>query len=311
MYEPDIEKTSFSTPYGKYEYLKMTFGLRGAPCTFQRLMNNILSGLQGITLFVYMDDLVIYSESLTQHTQKMLQLLGRLKSAGLTLHPEKYFFLRTEVVYLGHLISQERVHPDPNKLKAVKEFPRPRTKKNVKEFQGLASYYRLLIKNFSLIAKPLNNLLKDDVDFKWGDDEEKAFDTLKDLLCKQPILQYPDFNKQFIVTTDASSVALGAILRQKTLGQDLPVAYASRTLSPAEQKYSVTDLELLGIVYAVKQFRPYLYGKKFLIITDHKALIYLHNMTETSPRVTRWKLFLAEYDYDIIFNLVLIFQNLQ
>ena len=145
----------------------MPFGLKNAPATFQRLMDKVLTGLQGIELFVYMDDIVIYAKSLQEHNQKLEKLLGRLKTAGLVLQPDKCRFLCKEIGYLGHVISEDGVKPDPNKIEAVSKFPQPKGRKNIKQFLGLAGYYRRFIPGFALIAKPLNNLLKKNIPFFW------------------------------------------------------------------------------------------------------------------------------------------------
>ncbi|KAL7292583.1 hypothetical protein TKK_0013716 [Trichogramma kaykai] len=163
----------------------------------------------------------------------MNKLFGRLKTAGLTVRPDKCFFLRKEVGYLGHIISKDGVKPDPSKVIAVRDFPRPKSKKNIKQFLGLAGYYRRFIPNFAKTASPLHALLKDDAKFLWDEAQETAFSSFKNILCSKPILQLPDFSQSFIVTTDASNFALGAILSQGKIGSDLPIAYALRTLAKA------------------------------------------------------------------------------
>ena len=233
-------KTAFSTPYGHLEFTRMPFGLKNAPATFQRLMDRVLTGLQGIELFVYMDDIVIYGNSLEDHSRKLRALLGRLKSAGLTLQPDKCHFLKKKIAYLGHIITQSGVKPDPKKIDAVKNFPIPKNQKNIKRFLGLIGYYRRFIQDFAKIAKVLNNLFKKGVRFQWTRVHQEAFETLRDKICHDPILQFPKFDKTFIVTTDASNFALGAVLSQGTIGQDLPISFASRTLNPAEVNYCTT-----------------------------------------------------------------------
>ena len=296
----DRHKSAFSTPWGHYEFRRMSFGLSNSPPTFQRLMNNVLMGLNGLELAVFIDDIVVYASSLEEHFQKMDRLMQRIKDANLSLSPEKCFFLRKEVTYLGHRISSEGVSPCPDKLKAVANFPVPKTKKNVKQALGLFSYYRKFIQNFALIAKPLTNLLKEQVVFKWGAQEEQAFAKLKTLLCTPPILQYPDFSKRFIVTCDASDFATGAVLSQGKIGSDLPIAYASRTLTSAEMNYTTTEKELLAMVYATEMFRQYLYGRSFTFVTDHKALVWLNNVKDPVSRLMRWKIKLSEFDYEVI-----------
>lgn len=302
MNPKDAPKTAFSTPYGHYQFKRMPFGLRNAPATFQRLMNNVLSGLQGNELFVYLDDIVIYARSLEEHEHKFNRLMERLREANLQLQPDKCEFLRKEVVYLGHIISEEGVKPDPQKISAVKDFPTPRNQKNIKQFLGLAGYYRRFIPNFSKTAKPLTDLLRKTVPFEWGPNQTKSFNILKEALISEPILQYPDFNREFNLTTDASGYAIGGVLSQGQIGKDLPIAYASRLLNRAEQKYSTIEKECLAIVYCTSHFRPYLYGQKFKIITDHKPLVWLHSIKDPSSRLWKWKLKLSEYEYEVIYK---------
>lgn len=227
--------------------------------------------------------------------------MGRLKTARLVLQPDKCQFLCKEIGYLGHIITREGVKPDPKKVEAVRCFPRPKCRKNVKQFLGLAGYYRRFIPNLASSAKPLTSLLKKNVPFTWTEAAERAFETLKNVLCTQPLLQYPDFSKPFIITTDASDLAVGAILSQGEIGKDLPIAYASRTLSRAELNYNTTEKELLAIIFAVKHFRPYIYGQKFSLITDHRSLVWLDKLKDPTmgSRLARWKIKLQEYDYDI------------
>ncbi|CAK9796607.1 Retrovirus-related Pol polyprotein from transposon 297 [Anthophora quadrimaculata] len=300
--EQDAAKTAFSTPYGHYQFKRMPFGLRNAPSTFQRLMDSVLSGLQGNEMFVYLDDIVIYASSLTEHNIKFNKLADRLRKANLSLQPDKCEFLRKEVAYLGHVIGRDGVKPDPRNVKAVRDFPVPKNAKNIKQFLGLAGYYRRFIPKFSHIAKPLTALLKQDAKFHWNKEQEKAFTTLRDMLCTEPILQYPDFSKQFIVTTDASGYAIGAVLSQGKVGRDLPIAYASRLLNSAEQNYSTIEKECLAIMYAVQYFRPYLYGREFLLVTDHRPLVWMHSVKDPSSRLVRWRLKLAEFEYRIIYK---------
>lgn len=298
----DIPKTAFSTPYGHYEFLRMPFGLKNAPATFQRAMDSVLYGLQGERCFVYLDDIVIFASSLHEHEQKLTEVFERLRQHGLKIQPDKCEFLRKEVAYLGHIISNEGVKPNPEKVQAVQNFPIPKSCKDIKSFLGLAGYYRRFIINFSKLMKPLTSLLKKDVPFLWGESQQHAFDTCKEILTTAPILQYPDFSKEFVLTTDASVHAIGAILSQGEVGKDLPIAYASRTLNKSESNYSTIERELLAIVWAVKHFRPYLFGRKFKILTDHKPLTWLFSIKDPGSRLVRWRLKLEEYDYEIVYK---------
>ena len=295
----DSSKTAFSTVYGHYEYLRMPFGLKGAPATFQRLMNSVLTGLQGIKCFVYIDDVVIYGNSLENHNSKLIEVLKRLRQNNLKLHPDKCEFLRKEVQYLGHVIGENGIKPDPNKISAVLEFPAPSCQKDIKSFLGLAGYYRKFIRNFSDIISPISKLLRKGREFIWNDEQQNSFETLKSKLTSAPVLQYPNFNNQFILTTDASGTALGAVLSQGEIGKDHPIAYASRTLNKAELNYATIEKELLAIVWSVQHFRPYLYGRKFIIFTDHKPLKWLESNRDLSSRLTRWRIKLSEFDYKI------------
>lgn len=298
----DIPKTAFNTPYGHYEFLRMPFGLKNAPATFQRAMDSVLYGLQGERCFVYLDDIVVFASSLQEHEQKLTEVFDRLRKHGLKVQPDKCEFLRKEVAYLGHIISNEGVKPNPEKVQAVRDFPIPKSCKDIKSFLGLAGYYRRFIANFSQITKPMTSLLKKDVPFIWDEPQQQAFNTCKSILTTTPILQYPDFNREFVLTTDASIHAIGAILSQGEIGKDLPIAYASRTLNKAESNYSTIERELLAIVWAVKHFRPYLFGRKFKIVTDHKPLTWLFSIKDPGSRLVRWRLKLEEYDYEIIYK---------
>jgi len=302
MDSADAHKTAFSTPHGHFQFERMPFGLKNAPATFQRLMDQTLSGLQGAELFVYMDDVVVYASSLREHDIKMNKLMERLREANLKLQPDKCEFLRHEVAYLGHIIGEDGVRPDPQKIAAVKNFPPPKSLKNVRQFLGLAGYYRRFIPQFSKIARPLSQLTKKETPFSWNKEQQHAFTLLKEALCNEPILQYPNFSLPFILTTDASNYAIGGVLSQKHDNGDLPIAYASRVLNPAEGNYSTIEKELLAITYCTNHFRPYLYGRKFTLITDHQPLTWIHKVKDPTSRLMRWRLKLEEYDYEVTYK---------
>jgi hypothetical protein len=295
----DRHKTAFSTVDGHFEYARMPFGLKSAPSTFQRMMNNILSELIGNRCLVYVDDILILGETLNEHNSKLRMVFQKLREFNIKIEPDKCEFLKEELNYLGHVVTPEGVKPDKKKTTAVDEFPTPRAPKDVKSFLGLAGYYRRFIADFSAIAKPLTDLLKKEKDWKWKEREQTSFEMLKSKMTSAPLLQYPDFSKPFIVTTDASGYAIGAILSQGKLGADKPIAYASTTLNTAEINYATVEKELLAVVWACKHFRPYLLGRKFTIVTDHKGLTWIFNVKDPSSRLMRWKLLLEEYDYEI------------
>jgi len=273
-----------------------------APATFKKLMNSVLSGLTGTRCFMYLDNIVIYARSLEDHNTKLREELDRLRMHKLKLQPDKCEFLRKEVNYLGHQITEAGVRPDPEKVAAIEQFPTPTTVKQLKTFCGMISYYRRFVPNCSWIASPLYKLLKKDAKFVWTEAQENAFQRLKSKLINRPILQYPDFSKEFILTTDASNSGLGAVLSQGPVGHNLPVAYASRSLNNIETHYTTSEKELLAIVWATKYFRPYLYGRRFKIFSDHKPLVWILNVKDRGSRLLRWRIHLAEYDYEITYR---------
>jgi transposase InsO family protein len=265
-------------------------------------MTNILSGLIGTKALIYLDDIVLWGATLQEHNERLIEIFDRLRVYSLRLQPDKCEFLRKEVCYLGHKITPEGVKPDEGKVIAVKNFPVPSNTKQLKAFLGLAGYYRRFVPNFSKIAKPLHKLTCKNTPYIWGNDQKEAFETLKTILCNQPLLQYPDFEKEFIVTCDASADGIGSVLSQGVIGNDLPVGYASRVLTKAERNYSTIERELTAIVWACRQFRPYVWGRKLTIVTDHKPLTWIFKMNDQNSRIMRLKLKLEEFDYTIIYK---------
>lgn len=302
MSEQDAHKTAFSTPSGHFEFTRMPMGLKTSPATFQRMINLALSDMINKSLFIYLDDVILFAKTVEEHRQKYLAMIERLRRANLQLQPDKCVFLKTEVKFLGHIISANGVQPDEAKVSAVSKFPTPTTPTNVRQFIGLAGFYRRFIDNFSKIAKPLTKLLEKDVPFVWTDDQQTSFNILKQKLCEKPLLIFPNFSKPFILTTDASKFAIAGILSQGPIGKDQPVSYVSRILTSNEVNYSTYEKEALAIVYCVKHFRVYLYGNKFTIITDHRPLCWIRSAKDPTSRLTRWRLALEEYDFEIMYK---------
>jgi hypothetical protein len=218
------------------------------------MMNTVLGGLTGTRCFTFLDDIVVYAKSLAEQDLKLREIFERLRRYKLKLQPEKCEFLRKEVNYLGHVITENGVRPDPTKIHALEKIQIATTVKQLKSFLGMAGYYRKFIQNFCRIAVPLHLLLKRDAKFEWAEAQVQAFQKLKGKLVAQPILQYPDFTREFIVTTDASNDVLGAVLSQGEVGRDLPISCASRSLNKAETHYTTSEKELLAIVWALKYF---------------------------------------------------------
>lgn len=303
MAPADIEKTAFSVDNMHLQFKRMPFGLKGSPSTFQRVMDNILRGIQNEICFVYLDDIIIFSTSLQEHLERLRQVFERIRGANLKIQLDKSEFLRKEVQYLGHVITPDGIKPNPNKISAIENFPIPATKKQLKGFLGLIGYYRKFISNFAKITKPLTFCLKKDNEINTKDENYvKCFNLCKTLLTNEPLLQYPDFEKEFVLTTDASNHAIGAVLSQGPIGSDKPIAYASRTLNEHEINYSTIEKELLAIVFGTKYFRPYIFGRKFTIVTDHRPLQWLFSLKEPNSKLVRWRLKLEEFDYKIIFK---------
>ena len=302
------EKTAFCHQNGPsgglYHWNVLPFGLNTAPGTFQRLMDSMLADLMYVSLLIYLDDILIYGSSFEQTLERLAQYLERLRKANLKLKPGKCELFQKSVSFLGHIVSENGVSTDPKKIEAVKEWPQPRTSKQVKAFLGLASYYRRFIPEFSTIAKPLTMLTSVKNKFKWTPECDLSFQELKDRLVCSPILGYPQEKGTFIVDTDASNVGLGGILSQVQTEGDTEVervlAYGSRTLSAQEVNYCVTRRELLAIVHHLKLWKCYLLGRRFIVRTDHSSLKYLHRFREPEGQLARWLDFLQPFDFEII-----------
>ena len=301
MDEKDRPKTAFITQFGTYQFKVMPFGLCNALATFQRLMDEVFRGLLWKFVMVYLDDVIIYSETFEQHLEHLQIVFNRLKKAGLKLNPDKCDFVKSELEFLGHVVSDKGIRTDPAKIEKVKNFPIPTNITQLRGFLGLALYYRRFVPDFSTIAVPLNKLLKKGVTYSWTDQQQKAFDALKSCLISSPVLTFPDFKKTFVLLTDASTFGLGAILSQTNEeGHEQVIAYASRSLNKAERNYSATELECLAVVWAIKHFHPYVYGQRFQLITDHSALCHLFNTATPSGRLARWVMKLQMYDFQTI-----------
>ena len=258
------EKTAFTTSDGLYEFKVMPFGLCNAPATFQRLMNRVLCDVNWVECLVYIDDTVVIGRTFEQHLSNLGTVLSRLRQAGLKLQPAKCKLCQKEVRFLGHVISENGIATDPEKTAVIATWPVPESKKNIKQFLGLANYYRRFIKDFGTTAKPLQRLLEKNIAFEWTQQCQGAFDHLRKCLMTTPILAFPDHSRHFMLDTDASDTGIGAILSQvQDDGGEAVIAYASRSLSRQEQRYCVTRRELLAVVEFIHHFRQYLLGVHF------------------------------------------------
>ncbi|KAJ8333610.1 hypothetical protein SKAU_G00416180 [Synaphobranchus kaupii] len=277
--EGDEWKTAFNTPLGHYEYLVVPFGLTNAPAVFQGMVNDVLRDLSGKCVFVYIDDILIFSKSPQEHVLHVREVLQRLLENQLFVKAEKCSFHVSSVPFLGFIIEEGSIRADPAKVKAVTEWPQPSSRKHLQQFLGFANFYRRFIRNYSVIAAPLTKLTSTSVPFCWNPEAQQAFEQLKARFSSAPILCHPDTSRQFTVEVDASDTGVGAILSQRTaLDSKLhPCAFFSRRLSAAEHNYDVGDRELLAIKLALEEWRHWLEGAgtPFIVFTDHHNLIYL------------------------------------
>jgi hypothetical protein len=298
MVDPrDMDKTTFICPRGMYRFRTMPFGLCNAGATFQRLMDIVMAGLHLDICLVYLDDIIIYSQSIEQHFERLVTILSRLRLAGLKLKPEKCALFQKAVSFLGHVISEDGISTDPAKIKVVVDWPTPTCQKDVRSFLGLANYYRRFVKNFAKTAATLNAALKRGGTFTWTAEMQESFDTLKSLLTSPPILAMPTDTGEFVLDTDASDFAIGAVLSQRQDGVERIVAYASRSLDKRERNYCVTRKELLAVVHFMKNFKQYLLGRNFKVRTDHAALIWLRNTPDPIGQQARWLEQMEEFNF--------------
>ena len=296
----DIPKTAFCTPWGKYEFTMMPFGLRNGPAVFQRLMDKILHKDQDISR-VYIDDIAVFSSTWEEHCTHVARVLGRLRKAGLTANVKKCQWGQQECEFLGHIVGNGRITPAELKVKAVREFQQPLTKKQVRQFLGLTGYYRRFVPNYAEHSYALTEATRksapERVEFCGKMKEEFLY--LRDALCAIPCLTLPTVTDEFVLQTDASGIGLGAVLSVRRDGEELPVAFYSRKLQPRERKYCATELEGLAVVDAVRHFDAYLVTHPFLVETDHRALEFLNTANHTNGRLARWAMRLEPFTFKI------------
>jgi hypothetical protein len=297
--EEDKMKTAFTVPSGSYQCVRLPYGLSTSPSSFQRMIDLVLRDLIGPECYVFIDDVIVFGKTIQEHASRLEHVLQRFEKAKLQLHPGKCVFAQPQVEYLGYIVSKDGIKASPDKTKAVQEYPAPKSVTEVRQFLGLASFYRRLVPGFAEIAKPLTELLRKNVTFRWSDRQQAAFDKLKQTLCSDQVLGYPDFTQPFILTTDASKIAVAAVLSQVQDGVERPLSYASRQMNTAEQNYSATESEMLAATWGIGFFRCYLFGRRFVLKTDHSALVYMHKFADNNSRLLKWSLKLSEYDFEV------------
>jgi len=300
--EKDIEKTAFTTKFGHFEFRVLPFGLKNAPSSFMAMVNDILRPYLNKFVLAYLDDVLIFSKTKQEHLEHLRLVFDLLRTHRLYAKPKKCDFLKGEIDFLGHKVTQQGISTSENKTQAIQDWPSPSNLSQVRSFLGLATFYQKFVKDFSSIAIPLTNLLKKDTPFSWGEEEEEAFRSLKVALTTAPVLRIIDPSLPFTLETDASDQAIGAVLSQEEDGEIRPTAFTSRKLSPAETRYPIHEKELLAIIHALRHWRHYLLDSKIKVYTDHHSLKFFQKQATVSQRQARWLDILGEYDLDIIYK---------
>lgn len=304
----DIEKTAFSVNNGKYEFTRLPFGLKNAPSIFQRALDDILREHIGVRCYVYIDDIIVFGTSEDEHLKNLELVFKTLEQANMKVQADKCEFLKESVEFLGFIVSRNGITTNPKKVEAINNFPTPRTLKELRSFLGLAGYYRRFIRDYAKLASPLTSLLRNEkgrvsknvsskVKIDLDNNALEAFSKIKKSLTSRDVmLSFPDFDKEFELTTDASQYAIGAVLAQ----DGKPITFLSRTLSKTEERYATNEKEMLAIIWSLNSLRNYLYGsKKVKILTDHQPLTFALSNKNTNAKMKRWKAALEEYNHEI------------
>lgn len=294
------EKTAFTIP-GRplYEFVRMPFGLCNAAQSMCRLMDLVIPSSLREFVFVYIDDLLVVSTDFNTHAERLKEVANCLRRANLTINVEKSHFCMRSIKYLGHVVENGTIRPDPGRVKCIAECSPPKTVKQIRRFLGMTGWYQRYIHNYSSLAAPITDMLKKSDKFLWTDEAQQAFDKLKVSLTTAPVLTHPDFDHPFYIQCDASITGVGGVLFQVINGDEHPIAFMSRKLNAAQKNYSVTELECLAAILCVQKFRCYVEGMKFTIITDHASLKWLMSQKDLAGRLARWSLKLQSFDFDI------------
>uniref|UniRef100_A0A158P4K2 RNA-directed DNA polymerase n=1 Tax=Tetranychus urticae TaxID=32264 RepID=A0A158P4K2_TETUR len=298
----DCKKTAFVTQDGLYEFVRMPFGLTNAPATFQRTMDVVLAGLKYNQCLVYLDDVVIFAQSFDELLTRTENVLQALQNAGLTIKVSKCHWAVREMLFLGHVVNAQGIRTDPRKIEDVKNFPAPKDITGIRSFMGMAGYYRKFIPKFSEIAEPLTRLTRKIVSFNWTDEQDRAFNKIKELLLQDPVLVHFNPSDPIEVHCDASGIGVGAVLMHRIEKEEKPVWYLSRLLHHAELRYSTTEKECLAIVFALEKLRPFISGLHFTVYTDHRALCWLKTKAKLPDRLLKWAIQLEQYSFDIVYR---------
>ena len=298
----DRPKAAFATRDGLFQFKTMPFGLCNAPATFERLMERILQGHLWKRCMVYIDDVIVFGKSFDETRDHLRIVLSLIRDAGLKLKPEKCHLFQKELLYLGFVIDGEGIKPDPKKVSAVRNWPVPCGISDVRSFLGFANYHRRFIKRFGEIAEPLLEITRGRAPlFHWSEAQQKSFDMLRHALATAPVVSHPVSGDEnlFVLDTDASAYAIGGELLQRVNGEERVIAYSSRTLSKSQRNYCTTYRELLGVVWMIRHFRQYLWGRRFVVRSDHSSLRWLNSYKDADGMLARWLSHLQQYDFHI------------
>ena len=293
-----------NTHRGLFRYKRLPFGISAAPVIFQRTMESLLQGIPKVC--VYIDDVLVTGSTEAEHLANLTEVLRRMSTAGMRLKRDKCYFMMSQVHYLGHTVSQQGIQPTQDKVRAVQDAPPPSNVHQLKSFLGLLNFYAKFLPNLSTVLAPLYVLLQKQRPWSWGLAQQRAFAEAKQRLVSSSLLVHYSEHRELLLSADASPYGVGAVLSHRMEdGSEKPIAYASRSLSPAERRYSQLDKEALAIIFAVTKFRQYLLGRHFTILSDHKPLSYLFAADKAIPpmasaRIQRWSLLLSAYDYSIL-----------
>jgi hypothetical protein len=301
MHPDSVNKTAFYANGNLYEWLVMPFGLKNAPATFVSLMNRVLEGYILKFCFVYVDDIIVFSKTFEEHLEHLNLIFKRLEEAGLTINADKSHFCKREITFLGHVITQNGLVKQPEKVRAITEFPTPRNVKEILRFHGMCQWYSSFIPGFAKLSEPMYRLLRKKVKFEWSPAQEASFQALKRAMCEDVMLHCLNYELPIFIRTDASDVGLGAVLVQFPEDKERVIYYASRTLNDSEKKLHACDKECLAIVWAINKFKDFVWGEEFAVLTDNIALAHLKAFHNKSKKLTRWAMEIEESGCKIVY----------
>lgn len=301
--ESSTKYCTFNTPFGRYCYLRLPFGIKSAPEIFHRAMEQIIEGLEGVR--VYIDDIIVWGSSLQEHNQRLYKVMGRIQKYGLKLNRTKCEFAVQEILFLGDKLTAQGVQPDKDKIKAILNMPRPTDKTGVLRIMGMVNFIGKFIPNLTAKTPCIHELLHNYCNFKWAPKHEQEWQSLKRTLTTAPALAYYDHKKKLKISTDASKDGIGAVLLQAEGQHWKPVAYASRAMTNSERTYAQIEKECLGVAYGLERFHSYVYGlSSFTVETDHRPLVSIikKNLNKMSPRIQRLMMKMQRYDFELVYT---------